>query len=306
MKKKTILIFLVLTLLAAVVSGCQNGERVSSDPNRKKKVTVYTSFYALYDFTKKIGGDKINLLNLVPPGTEPHEWEPTPKDIAGLQKADLLIYNGAGMEGWIDKVLGSVKNRKLVAVETSKGLRLLDNPSHEGLEYDPHVWLNPLLAKKQMETIKNSLIAVDPANKDYYEKNFAENAEKIDELDQEYRNSAAKFTRKDIVVAHQAFGYLAAAYGLKQVPIEGLNADAEPTPARMAEIANYARENNVKYIFFEELISPKVANAIAREVGAKTEVLDPFEGPQANDTGAGKEYFAVMRKNLAVLEKALR
>lgn len=306
MKKKTILIFLVLTLLAAVVSGCQNGERVSSDPNRKKKVTVYTSFYALYDFTKKIGGDKINLLNLVPPGTEPHEWEPTPKDIAGLQKADLLIYNGAGMEGWIDKVLGSVKNRKLVAVETSKGLRLLDNPSHEGLEYDPHVWLNPLLAKKQMETIKNSLIAVDPANKDYYEKNFAENAEKIDELDQEYRNSAAKFTRKDIVVAHQAFGYLAAAYGLKQVPIEGLNADAEPTPARMAEIASYARENNVKYIFFEELISPKVANAIAREVGAKTEVLDPFEGPRANDTGAGKEYFAVMRKNLAVLEKALR
>ena len=125
-------------------------------------------------------------------------------------------------------------------------------------------------------------------------------------MDKEYKDSVAKFKKKDIVVAHQAFGYICDAYGLNQVAIEGLTADSEPTPARMAEIVKFAKENDVNYIFFEELVSPKVAEAVAREVGAKTEVLNPLEGLEEDDIKAGKEYFTVMRDNLEALKKALQ
>jgi zinc transport system substrate-binding protein len=298
---------LILVFSMLVLTGCSNTKVDTEDSSSEKKISVYTSFYAMYDFTKKIGGDKINLTNLVPAGTEPHDWEPTPGDMAKIEKADVLIYNGAGMESWIDKVLNSIKNNKLITVETAKGLKLLDNPDKdEDLKYDPHVWLNPMLAKQQMEAIKNALANADPSNKDYYEKNYTENAKKLDDLDKEYKDTVAKFTKKDIVVAHQAFSYICDAYGLKQVAIEGLTADSEPSPAKMAEIVTFAKENDVKYIFFEELVSPKVAEAIAKEVGAKTAVLNPLEGLEENDIKAGKEYFSVMRNNLEALKKALQ
>ncbi len=307
MRKTTLRILrLLLALSLMVLSGCSNStieNKVSVD----EKISVYTSFYPMYDFAKKIGGDKINLTNLVPAGTEPHDWEPTPGDMANLEKANVLIYNGAGMESWMDKVLNSIKNKKLITVETAKGLKLLDNTDKdEDLKYDPHVWLNPLLAKKQMEAIKNAFVAADSSNKDYYEKNYTENAQKLDDLDQEYKDTVAKFKKKDIIVAHQAFGYIGDTYGLKQVAIEGLTADSEPTPAKMAEIVKFAKENDVKYIFFEELVSPKVAGAVAREVGAKTQVLNPLEGLEQDDIKAGKEYFSVMRDNLETLSKALQ
>lgn len=304
MRKKFAGVFLVLALVTSLISGCAAKAGVSKE-DQGKKVTVYTSFYAMYDFTKKIGGDRVDIINLVPPGTEPHEWEPAPRDIAGLANSDVFIYNGAGMEGWVDKVLAAVDNKNLLVVEAAKGLKLLKNQGPEDLPYDPHLWLNPMLAKKQLEAIKKALTAADPANQDYYEKNFAENAGKLDELDQEYKAAVAGFKQKDIVVAHQAFGYLCDAYGLRQVAISGLTADAEPAPGRMAEIAKFARSNKVKYIFFEELSSPKVADVIAREAGVKTAVLNPFEGPGENDRDAEKEYFSVMRANLAALQKAL-
>lgn len=307
MKKKISVILLCVVFSIAVLSGCST--KTSKDKSSKdvSKISVYTSFYAMYDLTKKIGGDKISLTNLVPAGTEPHEWEPTPTDIANLENANVFIYNGSGMETWTDKVLKSLKNEKLIAVETSKDLKLLNNiDKAEDLEYDPHVWLNPMLAKKQMEAIRNALVTADPSNKTYYESNYTDNANKIDLLDQEFKATTSKFTRKDIVVAHQAFGYMCDAYGLKQVAIEGLNADSEPSPAKMAEITEFCKANNVKYIFFEELISPKVAESIAKEVGAKTEVLNPLEGLEEKDIQAGKEYFSVMRDNLAILKNALQ
>lgn len=295
------LLFFII-ILSIFLTGCTSTKNISSN----SKIKVYTSFYAMYDFANKIGGDKINLTNLIPAGTEPHDWEPTPSDISNIEKADVLIYNGAGMEGWINQVLSSINSKKLIVVESSKGLNLLNNSDkNENLQYDPHVWLNPMLAKKQMEAIKNAFIKADLSNKDYYEKNYAENAKKLDALDKEYRDTTSKFTKKDIIVAHQAFGYLCSAYGLRQIAIEGLNADSEPSPARMAEIADFAKKNNVKYIFFEDLISPKVADAIANEVGAKTEVLNPLEGLREDKIKAGSEYFSVMRDNLKVLSKAL-
>ncbi|WP_434509584.1 metal ABC transporter substrate-binding protein [Desulfitobacterium sp. AusDCA] len=311
--KKFGLVSLILLFMSALIlSGCDSKVNTqnsnmgsSSDPG--KKLTVYTSFYPMYDLTKKVGGDKINLKNLIPAGTEPHDWEPTPGDMGNLEKADVLIYNGAGMETWIDKVLKSIDNEKLVTVEASKGLKLLDNlDKNENLTYDPHVWLNPMLAKQEMEAIKNALVSADPLNKEYYEKNYNDNAQKLDQLDQEYKKTIGVLSKKDIVVAHQAFGYLCSAYGLNQVAIEGLAADSEPSPARMAEIVNFVKEKQLKYIFFEELVSPKVAQTIAQETGATATVLNPLEGLSEADQQAGKDYFSVMRDNLEVLKKALQ
>jgi len=303
---KLICIVLPVITLSLLIA-CTNKNNAGEAPDKSGRIFVYTTVYPMFDFTKKIGGDRINLHNLVPSGTEPHDWEPTPRDIARLEEADVLIYNGAGMESWLNRILGSLTNKKLLLIETAKGLQLLENQDkQENLAYDPHVWLNPMNAKKQMEAIKNALVKADPANGSFYEANYKTYSQKFDALDKEYRDTLAQFERKDIVVAHQAFGYLCDAYGLKQVAIEGLGAEAEPTPARMAEITKFAKENNVKVIFFEELINPRVAQVIAEEVGAKTMVLNPVEGLKDEDIKAGKEYFSVMEINLKALAEALK
>lgn len=295
---------LALTLSATSLTGC--GQTNTATPGKGAKLSVYTSFYPMYDFAKNIGGDKINLTNLIPAGTEPHDWEPSPADIVHLEKADILIYNGAGMESWVDQVLSSLDNKKLIAVEAAKGLPLLKNTDpDENLAQDPHVWLNPENAKKEAEAIKDAFVQADPANKTYYEQNYTGYAQKLDALDQEYKAAAKTFKQKNIVVSHQAFGYLCQAYGLNQVPIEGLNADSEPSSAKMAEIADFVKKNKVKYIFFEELVSPKTAEALATETGAQTAVLNPLEGMSDQELQAGKDYLSVMEDNLATLKKAL-
>ena len=295
-------LLIILSFSMIFNSGC-----ATKNPENNGKVSVYTSFYVMYDLTKKIGGDKINLENLVPAGVEPHDWEPAPSDMISLEKADLFVYNGAGMEGWADKVLGSISNKKLVVVEASKGITLTKSKDkNEDLAHDPHVWLNPINAKKEMENIKNALVNADPANKNYYENNYEKYLKEFDLLDKEYKDMVSKITKKDIVVAHEAFGYLCNAYGLNQVAIEGLNAESEPSPGRMAEIVDFVKKNKVKYIFFEELVSPKVAQVIAKESGAKTSVLNPLEGLMEEDINQGKEYFSVMRDNLSALREALK
>lgn len=308
-----LLIVLIYAIILSVSPGCSKNQDVSGQGDKDQRVSVYTSFYTMYDFANKIGGDRIKLQNLVPSGTEPHDWEPTPKMIASIEKADVLIYNGAGMEAWVEDMLNTINNKKLIVVEASKDIKLLEGDhdehdeghEHEDLRYDPHVWLDPMNAKKQMEAIKKAFAMVDPNNAEYYEKNYEENAKKLDELDKEFRDKLSGFAKRDIIVAHKAFGYLCNAYGLKQVAIEGLNSESEPTPARMAEIIKFARNNDIKVIFFEELISPKVANTIAKEIGARTDVLNPLEGLKEDDIASGKEYFSVMRDNLEALKKAL-
>ncbi len=309
--------FLPVLLVLFLLTSCGSVDVKNEDG----KITVYTSFYTMYDFALKIGGDKVNVVNMIPPGMEPHDWEPSPKDIAGLSEADLFIYSGAGMEGWVGKVLESIKNDNLIAVETSKEITLESadhaHGSHDGdtghktghshvHEHDPHVWLNPMNAKLQMKAIKDALIRVDAENSRYYEENYEYYAGKLDELDKKYREAAASFSRKEIVVSHAAYGYLCSAYGLKQVALEGIAGSSEPDAARMAEITKYVRDNDIRVIFYDGISSSKVAEAIARETGAKTEILSPLEGIGARDLEEGKDYFAIMEQNLKVLTDALK
>ncbi|MDD4296473.1 MAG: metal ABC transporter substrate-binding protein [Ruminiclostridium sp.] len=378
--KRPIILLLAFFMLISVMSACSSAKVTRSNSNGK--ILVYTSFYTMYDFTLKIAGDKAVIKNMVPAGTEPHDWEPSPKDIAGLYDADLFIYNGCGMESWVPKVLESIKNSELITIETSNYIEserilgseqehehsdeysnydehkqtdssqvdeeqqgsednLYQNDNHDNTNehvktdehdqtvensqiikddhdhiedethscgsdgYDPHVWLNPLNAKKQMEAIKDGLVKVDPSNSRFYQDNYDFYAKKLDDLDKAYKEAVNEFARKEIVVSHEAFGYLCNAYGLTQIAIEGISSESEPTPAKMAQIINFVKENDVKVIFFEELASPKVAEAIARETGAKTDLLNPLEGLSEENSKAGKDYFSVMEENLEALKRAL-
>jgi len=313
MKKRKIIVYTITLIATLIMFGCSRGKS-ESFPKDNGKINVATSFYIMNDFASKIGGEKINLINLVPSGMEPHDFEPKTRDITRLKAADVFIYNGAGMEGWVDKVLESADNKDLIVVEASKEIKLLDGNStnadkkdtaHE-LQNDPHVWLNPQNAVIQLSAIKDAFIKADPKNKSYYEQNFETYKSKFNELDKDFKSEVASFKKKDIVVAHAAFGYLCDAYGLKQVAIEGLNAESEPTAARMAEISKYAKDNNVKVIFFEELVSPKVAETIAKEAGAETDMLNPVEGISEEDKSKDKEYISIMKDNLEALKKALK
>ncbi len=310
-------ISLLLTLTVAAISLSACAPAASGSDGATSELTIVTSFYPMYDFARKVAGDRATIHNLVPPGSEPHDWEPTPSDMVLISEADILIYNGAGMELWVDDVLSATDSSKLLVVNASEKITLRpaehhdeEDADHEGEEsddhgaYDPHVWLNPMYAKEQMRAIYEALVKTDPANEAYYEENFNTYSAEFDLLDQEFSEALEKISQRNIVVAHEAFGYLCDQYDLTQVGIEGIAADSEPDAARMAEIIDFVQENDVRVIFFEELVSPTVAEAIAADTGVTTDVLNPIGGLTQAQLDAGEDYFSIQRQNLAALVRA--
>ena len=253
---------------------------------------------------------------MVPSGTEPHDWEPSTNDLKNLEKADVFIYNGADMEPWADDLLVS-RSDTLRVVEASENVELRttdgehehahehEDADHHHGDFDPHVWLDPENAKIEMEAIRDALCAADPENSTVFQSNYEKYAAELDALDAEFREKLAPLPNRTIVVAHEAFGYLCDAYGLTQVGIEGLSPDSEPDPGRMAEVIDFVSEHSISTIFFEELVSPKVAEAIASETGAQAKMLSPLEGLSDEQAAAGADYFSVMHDNLAALMEAL-
>ncbi len=311
MKIKKRIIALMLTLPMLFTVGCGN----KTNENIDGKINIYTSIYPLYDFATKIGGDKVHVTNLVPAGTESHDWEVSTSDIVNLEKADMLIYNGAGIENWTDKVMDTLENKDIVYVKTSEGLDLLkseDDCHHHGEEdhdhgeYDPHTWLSIENAEKEMENIKDALVSYDPENADYYESNFETYETKFEELKDEYTEKLGPIEDKTIIVSHEAFGYLCNEYNITQEGIDGLNPDSEPDPARMTEIIKFAKAHNINTIFTEELSSTKVAETIAKEIKGTTAVLNPLEGLTQTQIDAGEDYFSVMKQNLEAIYKSLQ
>ena len=303
------------TLSLSLLTGC--GTQPADTAAGDGRLRVLTSFYPMYDFACKIGGDCIDVTNMVPSGTEPHDWEPSTNDLKNLEKADVFIYNGADMEPWADDLLVS-RSDTLRVVEASENVELRTTDGehehaheHEGADhhhgdFDPHVWLDPENAKIEMEAIRDALCAADPENSTVFQSNYEKYAAELDVLDAEFREKLAPLPNRTIVVAHEAFGYLCDAYGLTQVGIEGLSPDSEPDPGRMAEVIDFVREHSISTIFFEELVSPKVAEAIASETGAQAKMLSPLEGLSDEQAAAGADYFSVMHDNLAALMEALK
>lgn len=308
MNKGFILAAIVL-VVGIIAVGLVFANLNKKDTDQKIKVTA--SFYPLAEFARQVGGDKVTVQNITPAGVEPHDFEPSPQDIASFQKSKVFIYTGAGFEPWAEKVLPDLKG--VTVINASKDISLLEAvpEEEEGEEYkgeeattDPHFYLDPVLSQHVVKNIADKLSEVDPSNKGVYEKNANAYIEKLAALDKEFAEGLATRERNDIVTSHAAFAYLAKRYNLKQVPIAGLS-EEEPSPAKLAEVAKYCRENNVKYIFFETLVSPRLSETVAKEVGAKTLALNPLEGLTTEEQKQGKDYISVMQENLKNLRIAL-
>ena len=294
---------LLLAVLIIFLGGCKLAPQNTRNFVEEDKLAVVTTIYPMYDFVKNIAGDRAEVINLVPAGMEPHDFELSTGDMRLLEQAEVFVYNGAGMEHFVDKTLAALDNDRLLTVEAAAGI--LPAKTEEGND-DPHTWLSVANAIAEAEAIKEALIQADPAGREYYEDHFAAYRDRLEKLDERYREELSGCAGDTIVVAHEAFGYLCREYGLKQEAIEGLTADSEPDSARMREIIDLCRRQDIRVIFFEELVSPKVAETIADEVGAKTMVLNPIEGLSGEQQEQGLDYIGLMEENLEALKQALQ
>ncbi|WP_430606988.1 zinc transport system substrate-binding protein [Enterococcus sp. AZ170] len=313
MKKKSKIIITAIFLLTIILTACTrptNEKEVNKD---KKKLTIVTSFYPMYEFTRNIVGDAGEVTLMVPAGTEAHDYEPSAKEIANLQDADAFVYNSEYMETWVPKMEKSLKN--VTSIKASEGMVLLPGSeehdhsaeeNHEGHshDYDPHLWLSPFRAIKEVETIRDGLIDQFPEQKTTFTKNAADYIEELKELNKLYEAKLVNAKQKNFITQHTAFSYLALDYNLKQVPIAGISPDQEPKPSRIAELKELVEETGINYIYFEENANDRVAKTLASEAGVELLVLNPLEGLTNDDMKAGKTYISVMEENLEALIKS--
>ena len=269
---------LVMLLLVVLICGCVSQKDASSS-----QIHVVTTIAPLKEFIESVGGDKVQIIVMVPPGAEPHTFEPTPSQLKELANADLYVMNGAGLEFWMDRLIQG--NRKMVVLDSSKGIDLIQESKGE---MDPHTWLSLRNAAVQVENIYAGLIEVDPANKDYYLKNKEGYLQKLQSLDAELNRSFAQKDRKIFIVHHPAWTYFARDYNLDQMPL--MENDKEPGPKYLGEVIDLARKNNITTIFVEPEFNPKSAEAIAREINASMVDLDPLaENYLENMHNVGKQ-----------------
>ncbi len=294
-----VLVLLVFSI-AWLAFGCTTtkipGEQALAPQAKPGTIKIYTSFYPLYDFTKKIAGDKAEVINMQPVGVEPHDFEPSPQQVANLYTGRVFIFLGGMIDPWAGKIQDQLKKDGIITLEAGQGL-MVNN--------DPHIWLDPVLATEIARRICTTLVTADRGNKGYYEQNLHDLEQKLATLDGQYRQTLTGLPRKEIVTSHEAFTYLAKRYGLEQITISGLSPQEEPSPQQMARLVTLCRSRSIKYIFFESMASPKLAETLARETGAGTLVLNPIEGLTPEEVKAGEDYFTIMARNLANLKKAL-
>lgn len=293
MKKIVIILGIILVGVVFFIINISTNEKTKQNPN---KLQIVTSFYPMYFFTSQITGDKADVYNVTPASAEPHDYEPTTQDITQIENSNLLVLQGGNLEAWGSKIKEALSNSSARIV--TAGDRLFT-------KQDPHVWLDPVLAKQEAHNITNALISIDRKNATYFQDNEKVLDAKLDALNQEYKQGLSSCQKKDIITSHAAFGYLAARYGLTQVSISGISPDQEPSVKELAQLSDFVKKNSIKYIFFESLVSPKLAQTIATETGAQTLVLDPIEGIPDDQLKQGTNYFTIMKQNLTNLQIAL-
>lgn len=296
-QKKILGLILMFFILFSI--GCSS-ESKKTDASVDLKPVIFTTIYPIYDFTQKIGGNNVEIIPLIPFGVEPHSWEPTPKTLTALSKADMLIYHGGGIDDWVEKIADST-NSNLILVKATEDINFLYD-EHE-LAYDPHVWLNPLLAKKMAENITYGLTQFDPEGP--YLNIFQKLSKEFDNLDLLYETSLKKCSNKNLVVTHDAFNYLAKRYELNTIPLMGLSAESKPTPSHLAQVVKTINEKNIKYIFSEELLNHKLTDILAHDTGAEVLVLNPLGSISEQQMENNQDYFSLMKKNLDRLKKGL-
>jgi zinc transport system substrate-binding protein len=290
MIKKVNNIILALILSVVFLSGCISQDEPSSaspsgniSGNASDRIKVAATITPLGDFVRSVGGEKVDVTVIVPPGAEPHTFEPTPSQMKDVAKADLYVMNGAGLEFWMDKVMAINKN--MIVVDSSIGVNLIQES--EG-EMDPHIWISLRNAAVQVNNICSGLIDADPANRDYYARNRDDYLQKLQALDNKLNLSFAASKKNIFIVHHPAWTYFARDYGLMQLPL--MENEKEPGPKYLGHVIDLARNNNITTIFVEPEYNPKAAEVIAREMSASVVSLDPLaENYLQNMAYAGRE-----------------
>lgn len=425
--KKIWSIIISFAIFSFILVGCG---QTATQPNNEGPLNIVTTFYPMYDFTKNVVGDTADITMLIDGTIEPHDYEPSAKDLAKIQNADVFVYNSEEMETWVSSVLKSINTDKVTVIDASKGITLMageqeshdhdddvDHEEHNGLhvhgtkehyhtgekvtleahdsdeqpadhyqwfekkegedsfvaidnaneenytftveknvnlqvklldqedkvmsesetinitiddhdngtehhedededtehhedehnhnhshEYDPHVWLDPVLAIKEVENIRDGLIQASPENKANFEENAKAYIEKLEALNQEYETAFKGATNRTFVTQHAAFSYLARQYNLTQKSISGISPDNEPSAAQLAELETFVKENDVKVIYVEELSSQKIAKTISSATGAELVSLNTLEGLSKEEMESGEDYLSVMEANLNALK----
>jgi zinc transport system substrate-binding protein len=281
-----------------------------SDLNATDKVQVVASFYPIFEFVKKVGGDRVEVTSLIPVGAEPHDFDPTVQQVQNAQAADMVVFNGAGFE---EERLMDINAQFIV--DTSKGLNLTtdtaghneENGGDNELSYDPHIWLDPLLVKQQVEQIRDGLIRIDPINAEYYNENANSFITELDNLDRTIRARLSDCEKKDFIAFHNAFSYFADRYGLTQHSIQGISPEAEILPQRLQQIIALAREMGIDTIYSEELVDSRLANVIAQEIpNGRVLLLSPIEGVSKEEQNTGIGYLDKMNENIENLRLGLK
>ena len=277
---------IVLIIVAAtVLGGCG-----STTGGSGGKRTVVAAFYPLAYAAERIGGPGFDVVNLTPPGAEPHDLELTPQEVARVESAEVVLYLSHGFQPAVSKAVAQARGRR---IDVLAGLPLRRS-DEQGLSADPHVWLDPPLFARIIRRIGATL-----------HRPVAGLVADLGQVDREYRTGLRNCARREIVTSHAAFGYLGKRYGLTQVAITGLTPESEPSPQQLAHVVDVVRRTHATTVFFETLVSSRLADTVAREVGAKTAVLDPIEGLTPAEQKRGDNYLTLMRRNLAALRQAL-
>jgi zinc transport system substrate-binding protein len=340
---RTVLIpTVLLALLLAACGGDDAGAGLGAADGR---VSVVASFYPLAEVAQRVGGDRVEVVNLTPGGAEPHDLELSPRDVERLEDADLVVVLGRDFQPAVERVAEGRREPTLVALDAldvGEGRVAEDDHGHDADDaddadddghgheddghdddvedghdddvedghddsdgLDPHVWLDPTLMASLTEEITTALADIDPDGASSYRANADDYVAELEALDERYQSGLAECERDVIVVAHNAFGWLTRRYDLRQEAIAGLSPDQEPSPRRLDQLVDLVEDEGITTIFTEVLVSPRVAETLAREAGVETAVLDPIEGIPDDRLAAGETYLSVMDDNLAALRAAL-
>ena len=283
--------------LAALLSACGDDNGAASGG----RLNVVASFYPMAEIATRVGGDRVKVTNLTPVGVEPHDVELSSRQVDKLEDASLVIYLGNDFQPAVAEIASRRKRDTLDVLDAVP----LEKGASETIEADPHFWLDPTLMSKAADAITDALVQLSPPDAEMFRANAATYERTLSSLDADFAQGLAQCERKDLVTSHAAFFYLARRYGLTQLPIAGLSPEAEPNADRIAQLSDVIKAKGITTVFYEELVTHKVSETLAREAGVKTAVLSPIEGLTKDELDAKKDYVAVMRENLATLRQAL-
>ncbi|MEK6645845.1 MAG: zinc ABC transporter substrate-binding protein [Candidatus Firestonebacteria bacterium] len=299
-------------VIAIIILGIIKVSNIAQKPKgNSQKIRIVTTIFPLYDFAKNIGQDKVEVLLLLPPGVEPHSFEPKPSDIAKISEADIFIYTGKFMEPWAQDIIKGVSGKNVKIIDSSVGIKMIPVVFHNDDELkgsmDPHIWLDFDNAKTMVQTIVQAISEKDKNNANYYQQKADEYKNKLFALDVEYKTSLSKCKSTEIVYGgHYAFGYLSKRYNLKYLSAQGVSPDAQPTAQNLVQLVEQIKKDNIKYVFYEELTSSKIAETLANETKAKLLLLSAAHNLTKKDFENNVSFLSIMEKNLINLKIGLQ